>query len=157
MADKIEMHRALEVAKIRVGGASALARALRITPQAVNQWQVVPPERVLEVERHSGISRHFLRPDVFGSSQYELSASSSVGDNAGASVTPPAQNGAPAEVSSSHAIKGACETGAQLQAEIALRPNNHFNSPEVLPSGEAVARCEVRQRATATNSGEAVR
>jgi len=67
-------------------------------------------------------------------------ASSSVGDNAGASVTPPAQNGAPAEVSSSHAIKGACETGAQPQAEIALRPANHFNSPEALPSGGSGAR-----------------
>lgn len=31
------------------------------------------------------------------------------------------------------------------------------NSPDSLPSGEAVVRCEVRQRATATNSGEVVR
>ncbi|WP_024900291.1 Cro/CI family transcriptional regulator [Brucella rhizosphaerae] len=151
------MHRALEAAKIKVGGASALARALRITPQAVNQWQVVPPERVLEVERHSGVSRHFLRPDVFGSSQHELPASSSVGDDAGAPISPPAQDGAPADISSSHAIKGACETGAQLRAETALRPDNHSNSPDSLPSGEAVARCEVRPRATATNSGEVVR
>ena len=86
-----------------------------------------------------------------------LPASSSVGDDAGASVTPPAQDGAPAEVSSSHAVKGACVTGAQPQAEIALRPANDSNSPDYLPSGEGVARCEVRQRATATNSGEAVR
>lgn len=140
MADKIEMHRALEAAKIKVGGASALARALRITPQAVNQWQVVPPERVLEVECHSGVSRHFLRPDVFGSSQHELPASSSVGGDAGAPVTPPAQSGAPADISSSHAIKGACETGAQPQAENAMRPANHSNSPEVPPSSGSGAR-----------------
>lgn len=129
MADKIEMHRALEAAKIKMGGASALARALRITPQAVNQWQVVPPERVLEVERHSSVSRHFLRPDVFGTSPHKLPASSSAGDDDGVPVTPPAQG--------------------------ALAINSL--SPEVLPSGEAVARCEIRQRATATNSVEAVR
>ncbi|WP_455296481.1 helix-turn-helix domain-containing protein [Brucella pituitosa] len=57
-------------------------------------------------------------------------ASSSAGAEAGASVTPPAQKDAPVINSL---------------------------SPEVLPSGEAVARCEVRQRATATNSVEAVR
>ncbi|WP_421565934.1 helix-turn-helix domain-containing protein [Ochrobactrum sp. EDr1-4] len=84
-------------------------------------------------------------------------ASSSAGDVAGASVAPPAQSGAPANVLSSQSTKGNCETGARLRAETALRSAFISNSPEVLPSGEAVARCEVRQRATATNSGEAVR
>ncbi|PZP64983.1 MAG: hypothetical protein DI604_25710, partial [Delftia acidovorans] len=32
----------------------------------VSQWKKVPAERVLEVERVTGISRHELRPDVFG-------------------------------------------------------------------------------------------
>lgn len=138
MADKIEMHRALEAAKIKVGGASALARALRITPQAVNQWQVVPPERVLEVERHSGVSRHYLRPDVFGSSPHELPASSSAGDDVGASVTPPAQKGAP--------------TVCQGRAEVARLAHNQevagsnpapatsSNSLGNLPSGGSGAR-----------------
>ena len=116
MADKIEMHRALEAAKIKVGGASALSRALRITPQAVNQWQVVPPERVLEVERHSGVSRHSLRPDIFGSSPHELPVSSSAGDVAGVPVTPPAQKGAPASFSNSPEVLQSGEAGVQRSA-----------------------------------------
>lgn len=35
-----------------------------ITPQAISQWRQVPAERVIEVERVTGISRHELRPDL---------------------------------------------------------------------------------------------
>lgn len=59
----------LEQACKNVGGASALGRLLKITPQAVLQWPRVPAERVLEVETHTGISRHDLRPDIFGPAQ----------------------------------------------------------------------------------------
>ena len=38
-----------------------------ITPQAISQWDKVPAKRVLEVEKITGISRHVLRPDIFGS------------------------------------------------------------------------------------------
>jgi DNA-binding transcriptional regulator YdaS (Cro superfamily) len=62
--------RAIEIA----GGASALARLLDITPQAVGQWRVVPPERVLQVERITKVSRHDLRPDVFGDAPEPISA-----------------------------------------------------------------------------------
>lgn len=48
-----------------VGKAKALAEALGITPQALSQWQQVPPLRVLEVERITGIPRHELRPDLY--------------------------------------------------------------------------------------------
>jgi hypothetical protein len=42
-----------------------LARALiGITPQAISQWRQVPAERVLEVERVTGINREVLRPDL---------------------------------------------------------------------------------------------
>lgn len=58
--------KALETAVKNAGGASALARLLKITPQAVLQWPRVPAERVLEVETHTGVSRHDLRPDIFG-------------------------------------------------------------------------------------------
>lgn len=37
-----------------------------ITPQAISQWKKVPADRVLDVERVTGISRHELRPDIFG-------------------------------------------------------------------------------------------
>lgn len=43
-----------------------LAQALGITHGAISQWSQVPSERVLDVERITGISRHELRPDVFG-------------------------------------------------------------------------------------------
>jgi len=44
----------------------ALARALNCRPSAISQWDRVPVDRVADVERLTGISRHELRPDVFG-------------------------------------------------------------------------------------------
>jgi Bacterial toxin YdaS len=38
----------------------------RLSVQAVSQWLEVPPERCLEVELATGISRHVLRPDIYG-------------------------------------------------------------------------------------------
>lgn len=43
-----------------------LARGLGIGPSAVSQWRQVPAERVLDVERLTGISRHDLRADLYG-------------------------------------------------------------------------------------------
>lgn len=54
--------RAIELA----GGTIALGKALGISRQAVEQWTRVPPERVLEVERITGVSRYDLRPDIYG-------------------------------------------------------------------------------------------
>lgn len=50
------------------GEATRIGRELGITHSAVQQWlrKGVPAERVLDVERITGISRHELRPDVFG-------------------------------------------------------------------------------------------
>lgn len=45
---------------------SKLARGLGITHGAVSQWGSVPAERVLDVEKLTGISRHDLRPDIYG-------------------------------------------------------------------------------------------
>lgn len=60
------MVEALETAKSKIGGNTALARAIgRITPQAISQWRRVPVDRVLEVERVTGISRTELRPDIY--------------------------------------------------------------------------------------------
>lgn len=61
------MENALEKAKTAVGGPAALAKAIGgLSSQAVSQWKRVPAERVLDVERISGVSRHELRPDIFG-------------------------------------------------------------------------------------------
>lgn len=51
-----------------------LARSLGITHGAISQWDQVPAERVLDVERITGISRHELRPDIFGAKPERASA-----------------------------------------------------------------------------------
>lgn len=57
---------ALNQARQALNGNSGLARALGdITPQAIGQWKQVPAERVLTVERATGVSRHQLRPDLY--------------------------------------------------------------------------------------------
>jgi DNA-binding transcriptional regulator YdaS (Cro superfamily) len=58
---------ALAAAKDAVKGNTGLSRALEgeITPQAISQWKQVPAERVLQVERATGVSRHRLRPDIY--------------------------------------------------------------------------------------------
>ncbi len=45
------------------GRCSRIAEGLGITPQAVHQWEVVPLDRVPEVEQLTGVPRHKLRPD----------------------------------------------------------------------------------------------
>jgi DNA-binding transcriptional regulator YdaS (Cro superfamily) len=52
----------------KAGGGVVIARALKVSPAAITYWKRrgIPPERVLDVERLTGISRHLLRPDVFG-------------------------------------------------------------------------------------------
>lgn len=42
-----------------------VAKALKITHGAVSQWKRVPAERVLTVEKVTGIPRHLLRPDLY--------------------------------------------------------------------------------------------
>jgi DNA-binding transcriptional regulator YdaS (Cro superfamily) len=71
------MEQAIEKAKAAAGGAVGLAKAIsnltgeRISPQAVSQWKATPAMRVLAVEKITGISRHELRPDLFGASTPE--------------------------------------------------------------------------------------
>lgn len=43
----------------------ALAEALKINPGAISQWGRIPAERVLDIERLTGIPRHELRPDLY--------------------------------------------------------------------------------------------
>ena len=63
------MEEPLKLAKKNAGGNTGLADKLGdISPQAISQWKKVPPERVIDVERVTGVSRHELRPDIFGPS-----------------------------------------------------------------------------------------
>ena len=48
------------------GRLTELAKVLDVYPGAICQWDKVPAARVLQVEEATGISRHALRPDVFG-------------------------------------------------------------------------------------------
>ena len=56
----------IDEAADKFGGIVAMSLALGRSRGAVSQWNQVPPEHVLEIERVSGISRHRLRPDIFG-------------------------------------------------------------------------------------------
>lgn len=47
------------------GAKLRLARELGITHGAISQWRRVPAERVIEVERITGIPREQLRPDLY--------------------------------------------------------------------------------------------
>jgi len=49
----------------KAGGIAALARHLGIKHNSIYSWEQVPPKRVLEVERITGIPRHRLRPDMY--------------------------------------------------------------------------------------------
>lgn len=55
----------LEAALSASGKAVYLATRLGITPQAIAAWRRVPAERVLDVEKVTGISRCELRPDLY--------------------------------------------------------------------------------------------
>ena len=56
---------ALQDAFKAAGGAAALAKALKLTKQAVWGWSRCPAERVLAVEAASGVPRQRLRPDIY--------------------------------------------------------------------------------------------
>lgn len=57
---------ARDLAVSLAGGPSALARVLGITSNAISMWKIVPAERVLAVEAATSVSRHLLRPDLYG-------------------------------------------------------------------------------------------
>lgn len=59
------MTHVLDLLPKRRGIISDIARACGITPGAVSQWHRVPAERVLDVERVTGVPRHALRPDLY--------------------------------------------------------------------------------------------
>lgn len=51
-----------------VEGPTELARRLGVRQSVVSNWKSrgqIPAERVLEVERVTGVSRHDLRPDLY--------------------------------------------------------------------------------------------
>lgn len=53
--------------------AAALAREIGCTPEAVYQWERVPPRRVPAVARASGVPPHVIRPDLYEAPMAEAS------------------------------------------------------------------------------------
>ena len=49
----------------KVGSFSELARRLGIRRNAFYRWRQVPANRVIPLEKISGISRHDIRPDLY--------------------------------------------------------------------------------------------
>lgn len=68
MAQRKSRSGGLAKAIAAVGSITALAAKIKLTVQAVSQWDEIPPERCLDVEKASGVSRHELRPDIYGRS-----------------------------------------------------------------------------------------
>lgn len=62
MTPKQALKRLREMAKTD----AALSKWAGCSRQAVSNWRQVPAERVLRLEKASGISRHYLRPDIYG-------------------------------------------------------------------------------------------
>lgn len=48
-----------------LGGKSAAARQLGVSPQAVDQWKRIPIRHLFVLERLTGVSREELRPDLY--------------------------------------------------------------------------------------------
>lgn len=60
------MDNPIDVAARVAGSQKALASLLNVTPQAITKWRVrIPAERVLDIERVTGVPRCDLRPDLY--------------------------------------------------------------------------------------------
>jgi hypothetical protein len=55
----------LRAAIAKAGGLQKLGQLLGINYQAIQQWQRVPSERIVEIERVTGVRREALRPDLY--------------------------------------------------------------------------------------------
>lgn len=58
------MTNGMDLIRDRRGLLAKVAKELGVTRGAVVKWDKVPAERLPEIERITGISRHDLRPDI---------------------------------------------------------------------------------------------
>jgi DNA-binding transcriptional regulator YdaS (Cro superfamily) len=70
----LELRKGVEAATQAAGGVRALARLLDINHQAVMDWDRIPNERILQIERLTGIPAHILRPDLYRDYQRKAGA-----------------------------------------------------------------------------------
>ena len=61
------MSRAVDLLVEKIGSQKGVADLVGVSPQAITKWinGRIPAERVLEIERLTGVSRHELRPDLY--------------------------------------------------------------------------------------------
>lgn len=55
----------MDLIRAKRGRLAEVAHGLGLTRAAVVKWQQVPAERVVQIERITGIPREKLRPDLF--------------------------------------------------------------------------------------------
>ncbi len=67
MVDKSsrEMDEGLKLAVEAAGGLRALARLLEISHNSIVKWDKIPADRVIEIEKRTGVARERLRPDLY--------------------------------------------------------------------------------------------
>ena len=70
----------LQQAIKEAGGPTAFARLVGVSRQLVLYWQAnrVPAERLIQVERTTGISRRKFRPDLYGTNMTAKSPTSEI-------------------------------------------------------------------------------
>src|SRR5262249_18771232 len=56
---------AVKTAGKAAGSMSELARVLGMSSAAIAQWKRIPAERIVEIERATGVRREVLRPDLY--------------------------------------------------------------------------------------------
>lgn len=59
------LHNGMDKIRAQRGLMAKIARELGVTRAAVNKWTAIPAERVVEVERITGIPREELLPDLY--------------------------------------------------------------------------------------------
>jgi DNA-binding transcriptional regulator YdaS (Cro superfamily) len=65
---KMSTHPALQKAIATLGGQVKLANAINTSQQNISNWLrtgKVAPDKVILIERVTGVSRHELRPDIY--------------------------------------------------------------------------------------------
>jgi DNA-binding transcriptional regulator YdaS (Cro superfamily) len=69
VAADLDMTEGLDEAILKAGSQAALAGMLGVRQSHISNWKNrnkrVPAERVLEIERVTGVPRHKLRPDLY--------------------------------------------------------------------------------------------
>jgi DNA-binding transcriptional regulator YdaS (Cro superfamily) len=68
MPNKTALQKAADI----MGSKRKLALELGVTRQAISQWRKVPAARCIKIEQLTGVSRHELRPDIYGEQPWRI-------------------------------------------------------------------------------------